>query len=344
MKKIFTLLFISCLLSAGAQGYQRMLTDSLTTFKIALLLPGVRLEQPQSVNCINIQYQDCIVQTDSIYNGHTYKKVYLYNWGPLTGLIREDSVAKKVYFIPYCSNTEDLLYDFSMQQGDSINYTFPNLMQNPMTNGWYKVDSIRLRHDYGIFYRKHFFLSNRLNQNTSNGRRASLEMIEGVGSTIHPLFLYGDFAPWGDLLWTGHCVNTDFDEVVTCKWNNGTKVYFDSCAYTAAQNSSCVNHNDSCNYSNQCGAVQELSEVTSIRVYPNPATELVRVEIRSKNTGAFTISLANAIGLTIKKFPIKLSLGEESHEIMLSGLPAGFYFLHVDGSQNPAVKITLTSP
>src|SRR5207244_2443621 len=81
---------------------------------------------------------------------------------------------------------ETLLYDFSLQKGDSINYNF-----TPAYNlsGYYVVDSIVMLHDYKNFYRRHFYL-----QNHSQPGNFILELIEGVGNTSHPLFLYYYFS------------------------------------------------------------------------------------------------------------------------------------------------------
>ncbi len=80
------------------------------------------------------------------------------------GLIRQDTVAKKVYFIDRISMLEEVLYDFTLNVGD----TFPN-------NTWYcsfgdsvtSIDSVLI----GSSYRKQWNF------------RYSASIVEGIGST-----------------------------------------------------------------------------------------------------------------------------------------------------------------
>ena len=65
---------------------------------------------------------------DSIFEGRSYKKVFkctdeLHENIGFYGLIREQD--KKTYFIPYYSKIEYLLYDFSLVEGDTIEFTDP---------------------------------------------------------------------------------------------------------------------------------------------------------------------------------------------------------------------------
>jgi hypothetical protein len=337
MKKIFTLLLLTGILNSQAQSYQPMLADSVTHFQVASL--GIPVRMQQSTNCTTAYPGDYYAQTDSVYLGATYKRFYEYG-SYFMGLMREDTAARKVYFIQSCNTTEELLYDFSLQVGDSINYTFPNTSGSYIKNGWYKVDSIRYKHDYKGYYRRHFYLCNRLNP-LINGvnPRASLEMIEGVGSTTHPLFLYAWFNP-GILSVMGttnpRCFDTEYDELLTCKWNNGSKVYFDSCAYTTAQSNSCVSHNDSCYYSTICSAVQEFNGIKNIAVFPNPASEVAELEIEADRQADLSFSIVNQLGIEVKKeTKHQLIKGKNYFKIPVKDLPPGFYLIQIsDGSKS----------
>jgi len=64
---------------------------------------------------------------DSVFNGNTYKKLYCYkNEQHSTrfyeGLVREDN--SKVFIIPKDSSTKYLLYDFSVTEGTTFEYTY----------------------------------------------------------------------------------------------------------------------------------------------------------------------------------------------------------------------------
>jgi hypothetical protein len=66
---------------------------------------------------------------DSIVNNVSYKKIISENgdcscnWSipQNAGLVREDTIAKKVYFIPINSNSEVIIYDFTQNVGDTVN-------------------------------------------------------------------------------------------------------------------------------------------------------------------------------------------------------------------------------
>ncbi|RYZ51366.1 MAG: hypothetical protein EOP49_11915, partial [Sphingobacteriales bacterium] len=83
-----------------------------------------------------------------------YKKLYLYHFTlqntTLRSFLREDTITRKVFFRRSIAGgpdtVEHVLYDFSLQPGDSIYLFNPYLMQDfhPLGDslGWYYVDSI----------------------------------------------------------------------------------------------------------------------------------------------------------------------------------------------------------
>src|SRR6185312_2231183 len=218
----------------GPLAYQPLLADSITEFDavgVCMLAKQQNSTQQTQSNCVDAHaYNTGFLNAwyaygDSLHNGKNYKKVSYSN--SFQGLIREDTAAKKIYFIQYCNTNEELLYNFSLSQGDTISYNF-KYSNTFMTSGVFTVDSIRLQHDYQNYYRKHFYLQNHQAPNTS-----VLEMVEGIGSTTHPLFLYYNFYP--DVYGTfPTCAAANFSQALSCKSNNGVKVYYDSCLYKIA--------------------------------------------------------------------------------------------------------------
>ncbi|HEX7412961.1 MAG TPA: T9SS type A sorting domain-containing protein, partial [Bacteroidia bacterium] len=129
-------------------------------------------------------------------------------------------------------------------------------------------------------YRKHFYLKNHSVNNPI------LEMIEGVGNVSHPLFLYYNFMQGGPL-WGTNCSATFFSDILTCKWNNGIRVYYDSCAYHAAiMQGSCYNTSDTCNYFDHCGSIVQNKALEQINIYPNPSngTFIIETNATTKQT------------------------------------------------------------
>lgn len=116
---------------------------------------------------------------DTIINGSTYRKIlktgtayehcnfgnFINNWYSIyeyAGAIRQDTAARKIYFISAANSNECLLYDFSVSVGDTINNCE---CQTTVAS----IDSVLI----GSNYRKRFNLS------TS----PSISIIEGIGST-----------------------------------------------------------------------------------------------------------------------------------------------------------------
>jgi hypothetical protein len=83
------------------------------------------------------------------------------------GSIRQDTVIKKVFFVPPSSATEQLLYDFTMQVGDTVK-GYLETMSSPIDTVQ-SIDSVLV----GNTYRKRW--------NINSGYQ--IHIIEGVGST-----------------------------------------------------------------------------------------------------------------------------------------------------------------
>ncbi len=119
---------------------------------------------------------------DTVISGHTYHKLispYVYtmttpcragvtNLNVYRGAIRQDTSLKKVFIVPAGNNTEELLYDFTLQVGDtvkgyieSITTSNPDIVQS--------VDSVLV----GTSYRKRWLIN----------YSYQIYLIEGIGST-----------------------------------------------------------------------------------------------------------------------------------------------------------------
>lgn len=111
---------------------------------------------------------------DSVIGNMSYNKIFISydstmtNWS-YYGLLREDS--NKVYFIPQYGNTEGLLYDFSLNAGDTT-HIISAWMPEPQEFICQSVDSIIYN---GTFYKRWNFSF------------PDEQWIEGIGSTEGPL-------------------------------------------------------------------------------------------------------------------------------------------------------------
>ena len=66
-----------------------------------------------------------------------------------------------------------------------------------------------------------------------------------------------------------------------------------------------------------------------IKVYPNPASEIIHLEWENSFTGPFTLKLKNALGETMKEKKVHINLGRE--ELWVEHIPNGIYFLEMEG-------------
>jgi hypothetical protein len=133
-------------------------------------------------------YSEFTVYTegDTTINGLAYTKLYEGGWsmgptGPIVygfhfydGAFREDTIARQIYFVPWSDTTEKLLYDFSLNIGDTLTSTY-NYGDN---NTIFDIDSVLV----GSNYHKRFLLG-QMGWNGNTTPDTSYSLIEGVGST-----------------------------------------------------------------------------------------------------------------------------------------------------------------
>jgi hypothetical protein len=158
------------------------------------------------------EFYTIMISGDTVINSSNYHKLnipYIQTSGKsgelknslgYNGAIREDEVNRKIYFVPPQENTEQLLYDFTLQVGDTVSgyietYAYPKDVV-------YSIDSVLV----GDNYRK------RWNINLSYG----ISLVEGMGST------YGliEKSP-------GQIVDAP-DISITCFKQNGNTLYPDT--------------------------------------------------------------------------------------------------------------------
>lgn len=196
---IHKLLFLaSCLwfVSASAQDYIPLLDDS---------------NEWHLTSC----YYGCITDVyntdgDTLVDQKAYKILTGYHFISRTFLLREESASRKVYLklLQPGINKEYLLYDFSLQIGDSIDMKNP-ITPFPTNAGYYKLDSIINRPMANSVNSRHFYLS----PSSSNTISTTPAIwIEGVGS----LSILTAPSGYPDINGVGH---------LSCSFKNGELFY-----------------------------------------------------------------------------------------------------------------------
>ncbi len=332
MKKLLLSVIISILpMVILAQVYHPMLQGNSNVWYYTWNIIGVK-QQQTLYNCfyptypIDASYEISTV-SDTTIAGTTYKKLIEYGFlNPLDscvlGFIREDTVAEKIYFVDNLFNPEVLLYDFSMNVGDSIYIDFLS-PGGYYDNGYYFVDSI-IPVQIPAGQRRAFYL-----HNPNNSWSTSLVWIEGVG---HPGYLAYPYSSNSfGFYFNGMCIDwvpRDFESMLTCYKHFHQQVYFDSCAYAHTQQGGCFVNADSCHYWNICGSIFESDVFGSVEVSPNPSGGNFTVSLESYHPAeAEFIFRKPDCAVVRRENGYRISLGTNRFSFDLSGLANGMYLI-----------------
>ncbi len=193
----------------------------------------------QSPGCYKFNYSlnyEDYNNGDSLYHLIQFVKTIFPNYGPgpnygmcdftgsgssnwdYVGAIREDTILRRVYFLPMDSIHERLLYDFSLNVGDTLKSYLNTYCQHPTVT---EIDSILINGDY----RKRWTFND-------GGCLWNGQIIEGIGSTMGLLIPFVNFE-WGGYLtcFSEENVNIYSQDNTTCPLplitgiNNSKKQY-----------------------------------------------------------------------------------------------------------------------
>ena len=253
-----------------------------------------------SSTCINDVYY---TNGDTTYNGYQYKILNGYHYISRTFWLRED-VSEKHIFLSYDngkSRIEVLLYDFSLQIGDTI------LLSNPITpfpsnGGFYKVDSIVSQNLLDNKSHNFFYLS----PTASNQSSDELPVwIEGIG---------------GLTLINGPGGTPDINRVgkISCYFNDGFLSY------------SQLDSLDRCTVKYVTGLKEIQRHSNSI--YPTIFESILRLEDVSEVSEVVIYSLRG-------EEVYRRKLNHQSYEnLELSHLEKGFYVIRLYDNNLPVVS------
>lgn len=333
MKKTYSAFLLPLILLWGfaihAQTpYHKMIASNYTDWYIFQDYIPVKPAGGSAVNTFNLSEGKYSATNDTFLLGNTYKKMaHLYfnpgvNQNNLIGFIREDTIARKVYFLEKNAPSEIVLYDFSITQGSIAVLNFPD-NSGDFPAGSYavtKVDSVLTR----VGYRKQFKLVSPSSD--------TLIYIESIGSIIHPLYLYQSYYGPGMFSFGGSSTcSYPYGLGLACKYSNNEK-YFQSCTYVLAEMNNCIYKYDSCNYYTSCSGIKENISRINLKVTPNPTSENINLEIESANEEVITIDLYDVSGRKLKTlFNGKTLPGKNTITMDLTDYQSGYYFMKITG-------------
>jgi hypothetical protein len=260
---------------------------------------------------------------DTTINSIDYKQLMLgdmFSNFCLYGFIREDTSTRKIYFKDVTGASETLIYDFSMQTGDSISLNF--YVNGYFSSGFYRLDSIT-NVNIKAGTRRAFHL----NCHTCSPNK-TLTWIESVGNLGDVIYTYSANSNDGGNF--GGCPGFphQFFQIMTC-FDHNEIIYYDSCAYQEAISSFCFNVLDTCNYFNTCGSVEELFLLSDVSVSPNPSAGNINLNMHVENPVAVDLFVWDITGKQLLKKIAwgQLTRGRKTKELNLSSLLNGFYLL-----------------
>jgi len=275
-------LFSSKVLKAQDETYIPVLSDSIEVFELNVIEWGVGLNQ------WGVSYTE-------IYNDTIYYR--LSNEGYL---IMEDTTERKIYRCGTFSNGTfyrgELLYDFSLNEGDSI------FIQAGFDH-WYYVDSIRYINTYAGLRKAWYFHSNW----DSHGEEFIYPVwVEGIGSLAG--FMQYHVTPsiccWG---WG----------LLGCWYSGDSLVYKSELA-----------EQYDCDFHDLFISVEEPIE-SNFKLYPNPLSENSAIEFNNLNSEQYTLSVFDIIGRVVYKTETK----GNKFELKKSDFKSGIYIYNISDSK-----------
>jgi len=311
MKKslpISVIVFLTSVLNLFSQPYYKVLQEDRYWIytKMGLHDPPIYIFQAFALT----------PQGDTVLQGLTYKKIYQLTLKKnatstdiqypkqvinknLYALMREDTIERKVYLLSFydtksmCQPAEHLLYDFSLQEGDTLNECVLENIYLPFMSDISRVDSIRQFVYSGLetraFYMRGVF------DNYGNSFEDTGLILEGYGYERHGLINYG---------------------------RNGFLVLFQYF---------CEGDSLDCELLSAVED-PEVNPVAHIVISPNPTHDILRIQKGAdfQNEAQLKVSILDIAGNVINYTDWNTF---QALEIDVRDLPVGMYILNLNGER-----------
>ena len=250
---------------------------------------------------------------DTVINGTPYHKLYKaddtsFANAVLAGGLRDDTAARKVYF--YNQSNEILLYDFSVQAGDTIHGN-----ANNYHNNWrndlivHSVDSLFFNGSYHrrINLRMAFSLNNDI---------LPAAWVEGMGNQVR-----GIVFPSGTLPNNGQ-----WNELI-CMYQGSQPIYHNMTDWNKFDTGSLI-FND-CPFSSGVGIRSETLASLRVQLYPNPVTGTSTLTLPTGHHFDWC-SIYDAAGRKVAFYNVE---GHEQIRIEQTNFTPGIYMYSLTGKE-----------
>ena len=342
MKKLLLALTFGISLSALAQ-YHPMLSDSNVWAVYQDVIPLIQPPhgnntQNQNPSSQNMGADYIRWEQDTVIDSLTYKLFHsrTNEFTPQYSLLREDSATQKVYLLRAGDTTEQVIYDYSLNAGDSIWLDFQYQGMGMLQTGWWYVDSTNT-YTIAAGPRKALYLSNPNNPMHNGNQIRFLQWIESVGCNLSPLYLdenTGEMMSWVEVYMGPGCGFNTHMYSVSCAWMESTMTFSSECWENVRQAQQFWYPNgDTCIFM-LMGAVNEMSPgIGEASIVPNPANENCALNFKGESATVFTITITNALGQTVSDVrpATWYAKGAHSVPIDLSEFAPGIYSVNMIG-------------
>jgi hypothetical protein len=90
-------------------------------------------------------------------------------------------------------------------------------------------------------------------------------------------------------------------------------------------------------------SVEEIDELTSVNVYPNPSNGIANVAVNLNNEATVAITVYNSLGkVVLTELPTSQSAGDSNYVLDMGALSNGVYFVNVNvNGKNEIRKVSI---
>lgn len=343
MSKHFLLYLIFGIISGTAlraqtSTYHPMLVDSNTWAVYGDIIPVIQPHHsgpsPLSVNMSG--YISWI--KDTVVDSLTYKKFYSREneWNGNWSLLREDTATQQVFIYSAGDTAERIIYDYSLNAGDSIWLNFSYQGMGQLVSGWWFVDSTTI-YTIDAGPRKALYLSNP-NNPLHWGQPRFLQWIESVGCNLSPLYLdevTDEMTSGIEQNMPPGCAQNSHGYSTTCAWHDTQRIFNSECWEAVRQQISSFwyPNGDSCVFNLMGGVMDLVSGVVTAQLLPNPAAATTTLQFMNATALEFEITITNIMGQEVQQVaPYSwYAKGEHSVSLDLTGYTPGIYSVNLIG-------------
>ena len=242
---------------------------------------------------------------DTAFCGYTYSRITIYGSG---AYCRTNGLKTFVRVTSNCSDTEYLMYDYSMSIGDTAHVGY-NLYSSPDTANitLQNIDTVIY---FGVARRRFHMLFNH-NQPHSTFLNIPMTWIEGIGSDWNPFYPV-------------YCLHDGCESTYSlrCYDSSGVQLYM----------------NPAISICDSATGINEYDAAKEINISPNPATSEFRImnaEFRIESVEVFDVFGKKILSSQLQTSNFKLQtvsidpVGIISYGVDVSGLSNGMYFVRV---------------